>query len=358
MNALSSYTPEELAEYEKAESIREQAPGLFSLSPKWFKFSDYEILDTKKGLYIAPIKNSLKILYEPFKLFPEILQDYLQLLIDLKSLQELNADKNCSEDEVIRMFKKLDFKRAETILPFVRKYGLLGLFNDCLLSIEPDFNDDTGEKHIAVLSHNSRFYLSSFYQTNAVNFSVEYEKLASHFLPRLCSPYPNIYESKAESKIFHENYAERINDIMLYPDITRILRHQKLLKEYESTGSNPDSIVESFCQENTRSHTTYKRALGLGFNDLGIAFSYDNEAWDIRWNFKSLFSALSIMYAMNIAGKMGPKIQLCQYSKCNKITLGKKYCCPQHADAARQERCRANKKKREGVNNGDDSEAR
>jgi len=170
-------------------------------------------------------------------------------------------------------------------------------------------------------------------------------------LPRLSSPLPNAEISREQAKAFYENYAEPLNGVILYPDITDILWCEKLMKEYESSGSRLDDTVESIRQQNGRTDITYKRVLNFSINNLGITLSPDSGTWDLRWNSKSLFSALSIMYAMNKAEKMGKRIQMCQYSKCNEVILGKKYCCPQHADAARQERCRA-KKKKEGEENG------
>lgn len=214
---------EELEAYVREENEREQANGLFSTSSQWFKFSSYEIIKNKYNeYYIIPEKNSTMTIYEPFKLFPKILVDYLELITNLKELENkynLTKANILWEDIAAKEYLKHDLNRAKLLLPFIENYGLFGLFNEYIERIEPECNSPTidYDKYIAVLKPNSRFLKRLNYNIKRSDnsYSIEYEKLAGHFLPRLSSPFPNIAKHNKHKPLFYENYAENIYDMLM-----------------------------------------------------------------------------------------------------------------------------------------------
>lgn len=331
----------------REEMLCEKAPALLSPSPKWFKFSEYEVFDTDLGLYIGSKKNSKIEYYEPFKLFPAILEDYLRLVVKLRAISRFKPNVvKASKEERYRLYlKEKEYQKTKATLPFVQKYGLFGLFYECISDIYP--KKVTSNEFNAVLDPKCSTFLPMFFQQHLVSNSIiEYDKLAARFLPELSPPYPYV-DDLEEGINFQKYYAEPVEGIVLYPDMGSIIRHETLLKEYERSGLKLDDPVESFEKKYGRSDITYEMVLNFGIRKIGLALSYANDLFNLEWRFNSLLSALSIMYIMNKAEMMGKIIRICQYKKCNEIIIGKKYCCPKHADAARQERCRARKKHEE-----------
>ena len=133
---LCTFTKEEEEEWRKNELLNEEALGLYSkeASPYWFKFSEYELVETDQETiyHIEPKRGAKLEHYKPFDVFHEILSDFFLLLAEL-------PNNNRSIFTELTKNKTFSTKANEEILKFCNKYGLFGVYweqykTDCFLS--------------------------------------------------------------------------------------------------------------------------------------------------------------------------------------------------------------------------------
>lgn len=326
------------------------SPGLFSKSPTWVKFSSYDVKEIKDSLYICPSPGASYELYKPFEKFPQIMSDYLALLIEIDKLPK-TFDNIESEEQFIRLCKKREYDCSCILLKFVNKYGLFGIMYEIIENIDPCRKRDDGQDYYGspIVTMNRKSYsifrrgnklLHSHSDDGIYNFTpmMKYDDLCEYFLPNTNKPYPEI-----RSKQFRENYSERVMDIYMNTDMHQLTWHIKKMNKYQSENYKPDDIVPD--NKNRGGSILWSQYLRQSFGDFGLSFSYDEDTskWDLKWSFSSLIHALSIMYLMNLTGKMGSNIHTCKYSKCNKIVIDKNCCCDKHNNAYRKAKERANK---------------
>lgn len=353
MNRKTNIPPEDLQWI--LENPLPDSPGLFSKSPIWFKHSAYDIKEVKGNLYICPVSGSTLTHYKPFEKFPQIMVDFIELLVKLnkvndKQEREYNRglSKNITEGEQIKSLGKAEMERAKLLLEFISQYGPLGIIYEYIEGLYPcrkDGNDNFDKLIVALdtkaysgLSYSlQKKIMPSYTKEGIFNFIpiIKYDDLCSYFLLNDREPYPEI-----RSKEFKEYYSEKINDIILNRNIGLLTWHIRKINEYFTKNYTPADKVPDI------NNTKWSQYLRYSFGDIGLTFCFDNETnkWDLNWNFKSLIGALSIMYLMNLTGKMGSEVHICKYSGCNRIVIDRN-CCVQHDDAYRKAKSRENQKR-------------
>ncbi|MGE4274416.1 MAG: hypothetical protein AB7E31_16410 [Desulfitobacterium sp.] len=323
-----------------------ESPGLFSKSQLWYKYSSYEIKEINERLYISPCPGATRESYKPFEKFPQILSDFMSLLISMAKLPK-KFDHITSTSHLQKLFKKRESDCAEQLLQFVNKYGLFGLMDEFKESIEPIRMENRLDdyENMIVLLNKSAFsdypsggkILQSYTDEGIFSFSpiMKYDDFFSYFLPSLQAPYPNLNTNQ-----FLESYSERVNDIYINKNIRYLTWHIEKMNEYYAKNADPTDKVPNMSFE-------WRHWLAYPIDNIGFTFGYDIETnkWDLSWNFKSLVGALSIMYFMNLTGKLGSDVHVCKYSKCDKIVIDRNCCCEKHDNAYRKAKERARKAK-------------
>lgn len=322
-------------------------PGLFSKSPTWLKHSAYEIKEINKSLYICPRPGALYESYKPFDKFPQILIDFMTLLIDIDKLPKpLNmAESGQSTQEFCEMRER---NLADLSLKFISKYGPLGIMHDYIERLYPRRigNGEDDDENLIVVFNRKAYgalpvslqnkMLPSYTEEGIINFTpmMKYDDLCSYFLPNAKGPYPEI-----SSKEFKQGYSERVSDISFNRKKSRLAWHINKMNEFYISNDGPSD--KSPYSKNTEWGIYLRESIV----DIGLTFGFDKETnkWDLSWNFKSLISALSIMYIMNITGKMGSSVNICKYSKCDRIVTDRNCCCEKHDNAYRKAKERAKK---------------
>ena len=294
----------------REEEVRESAaPGLFSLSPKWFRHSEYEIIGLGGASFgIKPIKGATLEWYKPFEEFPDILEDFLRLVVNINNLYEGKKGRDIERDKQV----------AEEFLSFISKYGHFGLYWEHIKNEDLPIGYYGGKTPPEIEEHNRRY--------------LEKQK---HYFPTREKPWPYIFGFLGSTtRLTYEdrpNYeGDNVNELFLadYTEMPIIIETNNIFIDIKShfMGKNENFSI----------------------GELGLNLSRDR----LEWNFSSLIKALGIMYINNKAGSMGEKVSVCHLEGCNKIVRGKKYCDNRHADADRQRRRRNKLREREVNNNG------
>lgn len=341
------------------------SPGLFSKSPTWFRHSAYQIKEINNNLYICPCPGALYEAYKPFEKFPQIMSDFMTLLIGLdkvpKTFDNVKSDEHFKE---LCKIRQLDW--ANLLLEFVSKYGLFGIMYEYIESLDPcrikngkdDFDNlivVLNKKAYSLFPHSNKI-LHSYTEEGISNSTpmMKYNDLCSYFLPNTMEPYPQIRD-----KQFKEYYSESVTDIYMNSNMHLLTRHIKKMNAFWVDNNNPLDEIPEYNPPEVRKlfpdqRWKWSNELRQTIGDVGLTFGYDIEAnkWDLSWNFKSLISALSIMYMMNLTDKMGSHVHMCKYSKCDKIIMDRNCCCEKHDNAYRKAKERA-RKERENVTSSD-----
>ncbi len=286
------FSLEEEAAMLRQEDIEDsQAHGLYSLSPTWFRHSEYEVIGD--GFYNVGVKarpGAKLEWYRPFEEFPKILEDFLMLML---SVEDIYKSRPSDQNSLI----------VDEYFKFISNYGHFGLYWEHLKTVgqpmlsygvDPDVN----------VAKNKRFFdnLKAFFPVSKAPVYLFGELGSSSELSGI-----NVNE------IFLADYTERIVSIDANDSISNIRQHV--------AGHNNNLTVEN----------------------IGITI----DGSDLAWAFGSLINALGIMYLNNATAKLGEKLNICQLKECNNIIRGRKYCNKLHAERDRKRRQRA--KPKEGV---------
>lgn len=345
-----------IEDYKKEEYLSQQAPGLFSLSPKWFRHSDYELVSNREVLYIKPTKGAKMERYQPFEEFNELLGDFLSMILEINSLEEKEA-------EIGKITKEYEHKKAEILISFTKNYGPFGLFWE---GVRYSFLDEGESKLYLTID---KYLPDPMFECltapsgrhDGKPAQIDYDQYASIYFPTMSGPYPCLEfpllgkpaKMEINENVFYGNYAEPVNHI-LWSSMFQILRDHItqwtlfLKKGYKIDDDYPGVIgYYGFTEKELKTvkRPTWGKVLTLSFKGFGISCSYEKEKaeWGLTWEFRNLLEALAIMYMLNVTGKMGGEVKICALEGCNKTVLGshRKYCCEAHGNANRVRRHRA-----------------
>lgn len=328
-NISANYTKEEEREHFREEKLKNDSPGLFSRSPIWFRHSDYEIIpDNRRNFYIAPKHNTRFEIYKPFEKYPEILEEFITMILEIRSLSSFGKNQKKAEE--------IHLKKSHILREFVKKYGLFGLFWEQIQRID----EPTGEGKKVYLDMTNIPNTLSYFD----GYPVDYDEYSKAFFPKLERPYPDIDK---DTNTFLNNYAEPVGHIFANGKFSRLGFYIEKWKKFEQSNSKLSDI------EDPEIGVTWQDTLtGLSIGGLGLTLSCSNNNLGLEWRFKSLIGALTIMHLMNFTGTMGKKIQVCHLEGCNKIAR-RKYCSDEHEHSARQNRYIENLERKRKKNPGD-----
>lgn len=303
-----------------------KTPNFFSTNSLWFKFSDYKLIKTAAaGYYISPVHSWKVDYYQPFEKYPDILKDFFELHLALKTL---NADTRKDQGELI--------------LGFVKKYGLFGILWNKIDGFDFENNKISLKKSELRMQAAFNQIFSAFNKVDKKNgadeekvaLKVDYESFVEHYLPSISPPYPNLMLDREK---FYRYYSESVFDV--YMSIKIIGQYLDIWRNYEVGKETP--------QEGDRH-------LSLEHFAHSIWLEYSNDHWQIKWAFNSLFDGLALMYVLNFVDNIGNQsVKVCQNKSCNKPFIvggengkkrGAKWCSEDCGNAARVARHRKKKK--------------
>src|SRR6185436_13583775 len=95
-----------------------ERPRLIAEQGRWFRFSAYEVVRVNGVKYIRPKHGATIQHYKPLELFPEILEDYLQLATDI-NLRRPENFAAMSDEEISEWSGSRDKKNCDRVLSFV-----------------------------------------------------------------------------------------------------------------------------------------------------------------------------------------------------------------------------------------------
>lgn len=323
----------DLDSWEREEEYLEQMrAGLFSLSPAWFRHSDYQVLEKPDGkTYILPAPGASIERYKPFEEYPGILVRFYEVLDMLWG-------------------QPRDYGReVQTLLEFTKDYGPLGLFWQDVVDMFPVFEGNIYQGHYEVVLEGD----SILGKGQRV---VAFEEYAEFFLPTLNPPYPVPDplldpEGLGNLRMFLDHYAEEVIHACCHPYLMGVKEHLKLLKEFQNSGANiADPYKGAINLPNLPWPITWSRLLGATSvaKGLGLSLVQENGKRQLVWWYKSLLGALHIMHLNNQVGAMGQQVKTCALPECNKPHLRKGlYCCTKHTNTAAQRARRDREKQRD-----------
>jgi hypothetical protein len=299
--------------------------GLFSMSPRWFRHSGYEVLEGNRGLiHITPQQNAEIEWYKPFKEFPQILLEFYKLTTEIREMQKNWWEEDKSEEPAVssQFYSERDRRRkkkiASILLGFVSCYGPFGLFWQDVLEIYPEY----------IGGHEPDGYRVSLTPSLLTKGQrvVHYDEYARHFFPQLKPPFPVPDEGRQK---FLLGYSEPVNYLLAHSAFTEVARHLEVKKEFENSRANIDHSYKDI------RGLPWSEMLEIGAWPLGIKLVHEEGKWHLRWQFKTLLDALLIMHMNNIAGTMGQRVKICALPDCHRPHLRKGlYCCSKHTNVA------------------------
>lgn len=334
---------EESALLRQEEIRKSMAPGLFSLSPTWFRANKYEIIETNHVLYIKPQKNCEIEWYRPFEEFPIILENFLECLMKLQAIKGDNYNDKGPTNK--------HWERAEVLLNFVQKYGLMGLFWNGIQDISD--TEAPGKNYKIFPKWPLPSTIRYLYTIGKWDGSpMDYDMYVERFFPQLEAPYPIILEKKDREKFF-QNYSEPVQNIVADEIFNLLNRHLRDWNDFKTNRYDLEESYKGSVKYLSRRGVTWKDILQMSLYpaEFSMALIYEDK-WEIAYRYKSLIGALGIMYFLNFTGKMGDVLSVCQLEGCNKITRGQKYCSLLHGERDRKRRERKRRKAKELLKEG------
>ncbi|MGI1659530.1 MAG: hypothetical protein ACRKFN_11175 [Desulfitobacterium sp.] len=278
-------------------------PISYGENSSWFRFSNYDTYETKKGVYIIPSPNAARIVYNPYDLVNKLIDDYLQFGYQL--------------------FKGLDgHEKTNGALRLVRKYGLLGIL--------------TSSKY--------RMLLLDPKQTIALSYD-DGEFIGEKTLDEYLSDFFPVYDRQPPKEIiqaeqymqFDSNYSEQVGWIArkaydLYYNLKNIKDFEKT-KEIENL-SDGDYI-----------HKVISSRYHIKNIDLMIQYDEDKGV-TLNWEAHNLYKMIDILYALKLIDKK-TGLETCEY--CGDPFLKRrrdmKYCTEECGNSSRVRKSIVNKQK-------------
>lgn len=243
-------------------------PGLFLGNRNWIKFSDYEIIKASKRneYYIIPKQSSEIEYYFPMNNPQKVIYDFIKMV---KEIYDLKYSKDLANNNVSLNYKAIG---EEIVLPFVKEYGLFGLFRK------------SAHIQIGKVFIKKEFPFVNLRMMTIASSSQEckYDDYIAQYFPINKAPYPVV---EADPELFWNGYAESVEDIV------RVLLN---FAEKNNMWGSINQLDESI------NHTN--RPIS---NDIALYPEYDEKDNCIKlvWGFRTLYDALLIMYINDIASK-------------------------------------------------------
>lgn len=286
----------------------------------WPRHTDYELISTKHSVYIVPKKGSGLEFYRPFDHSSQILVDFLKMTSLLSGMMEDPFAHHSAPVELwgTALKSRLIQKAEEAVLPFVKQYGLLGLFSHFI-----DYEGWDGDRQDMVLS-----LTPDWWGPNKMTYS-EY---APRFYPRGVTPeyHPNPF-----SEEILQNQGESVG--MILATVSR-LHHQYRDWNAFNTSREPFDLDEYW--DESRQITWRSRLQQIVVpTQIGVVFRNGKPQMD--WVFKSLLEAVWIMFVENMT-KADRPVRLCP--ACNTpfvpVYPTQTGCTPTHSERIKKQRQR------------------
>lgn len=281
----------------RAEEFR-TAPGLFTTSPEWVRFEEYEIVERERNLYVVPRKGAKMERYRPFEHYykdKSILLEFLILAYQLKMVSE-------REREAGKFDPRNQQYRARLICRFASKYGLLGLFWKNAYAIERRIHKREGQTFYIVKPN-----LEIWNRLRSLGDLELYDDYAAAYFPRLGPPYPNCYTAEEE---FWTEYGEAATEVMLAAAYMR--EHAQKVGEFKEQKPYPGSLKD--------------RIPSPQVDNLKLDLEYDGQVWQLSWKFASLLDALWIMQLLNTV-EQKDQVRICAFPPCRRPFIGRRRFC-------------------------------
>lgn len=263
--------------------------SLLSGAGLWPRHSDYEAIATKRSVYIVPKKGSGLEFYRPFDHYPQLLLDFLKTTSALGSMMEDPFAYHSAPVHVLGAARKsrLMQKAEEAVLPFVRQYGLFGLFSHFI-----DYEVWSSEHKDMVFSLSPDWWGSD---------RMTYSEYAPRFYPRGITP---VYSPNPFTEEALEDQGESVE--MILSSVSRLHRQYRDWNTFNTSREEFD--LEEYWDE--RHQITWEAHLEQITvpTQLGVVFRNGKPQMD--WRFKSLLEAVWIMFVENVT-KADRPIRLC-----------------------------------------------
>lgn len=312
------------ADYIRDEHERQQRPGLFSNSPLWFRHSEYELFVKGFDVFIKPKHASTIEYYKPFKLFESILGDFITLALNLRDIERDENYRSKKGIEVIGDVEVIDDtegisddeRRSMLLTGFIEQYGPLGLFWD---EVSQAYFEEQGEGiDLTIVPH--------------LQPPMVYDDYAEGFFPSLRRAYPCLEKTKKQTNRFFNNYSESVQGILENDTFRSLVEHISRWDDFTSGRYKPED-------KHPKHNTSWEKVLSISFSRIKLGFGFEAKDWQLSWRFNSLLQAISIMHFMNVTGKMGDGVRVCELDGCNKPVLGRrriKFCSTKHGQNKRR----------------------
>lgn len=288
----------------------------------WFKYSDYELREIDKSIYITPKEDSKVAMYDPFNVTDSILVDILLIGRDV-------------ENDELKLAE-------EKIMEFVKKYGLLGELTYLPLNTDivkqskvylPAGNVVCNKETLLAGEYIRLFLKCEKKQKVTIKENAKGEILELS-IENEANPLAFIDRPGEYAVVFSKAYSEGVVWIMdyarrLYLTFEAIENYSKVENAY--TRQKYDNYIENFnaskiaCRILMHSNKEYPPVL--------------------EWNFNSLKLAIDTMFALNETSER-KIVKMCKH--CGKPfasdNLKAEYCSPQCRNQANVYKSRAKNK--------------
>ena len=322
----------------------ETRPSIFSSGSAWVRFNKYDIYENSKGdLYITPERNAKMEFYKPFKCFPHILRDFLEIAMSVPE-EFRYSNKFFFNYKVISQNDK--FKIGKAIMQFAEKYGLLGLFWLYVKEFRAILDEDRYYEEVK-LDQGSLFHIHWLSNRDrSANGLLDYLKYFRYFFVKPDSPIiPNCNTvngqlaicSSIENIDFMSNYCEPLS--LFLGELQHMFSFINVWNSFLQSGQSPD-YSRSYALGKEISWNDVMKFYRIGQFTPSINF---DKVWQVEWDFVSLNDALGLM-CLNDVVSANQRIRFCQSATCKRPYVAKssaaKYCSVECGNVNRVRRCR------------------
>lgn len=272
-----------------SEEVVSQRRHVLSGRGTWPRYSAYEIVKTEHSVYVAPKPGARLEFYRPFDHYPQILVDFLSMAKELAAASEDPFPPDFVSRDLWSAARKSKLQKVaeEAVLPFVGRYGLLGLYSYFIVDWVWEcqrWDEEAGEcKEWGV----SLTLSGEWWGPNKMRYS-EY---ARWFYPEDAIP-------RFNPDLFHHSVLERqresVDNIMAAT--SWLYRQYSIWSEFSTAKSQPHP--DEFWDEQREIPWSARLEQIAVPAQVGIVFR--NGRPEMDWRFTSLLEALGIMLVENI----------------------------------------------------------